>query len=102
VDLRWAIGKGRILPLTTLENVILLKRDPGQEETVQELDAAGALAILEKNGYYNPHLLVKSDLKMKLRSRFFRALLERARVVEVNTKGTPEESQREIGEILSG
>jgi hypothetical protein len=43
---------------------------------------------------------VKSDFKMKLRSRFFRALFERARVVEVNTKGTPEESQMAIGEIF--
>jgi hypothetical protein len=102
VDLRWVIGKGRILPLTTLENVILLKRDPGQEEIVRELEPATALAILEKNGYYNPHLLVKNDFKMGLRSRFFRALLERARVVEVNTRGTPEESQSAIGAILTG
>ncbi|MDD4651348.1 MAG: aldolase [Methanothrix sp.] len=102
VDLRWVIGKGRILPLTTLENVILLKRDSGQEEIVRELKAATALDILERNSYYNPHLLVKSDFKMKLRSRFFRALLEKARVVEVNTRGTPEESQSAIGTILSG
>jgi len=39
VDLRWVIGKGRILPLTTMENVILLTRDPDQEETVRELDS---------------------------------------------------------------
>ncbi|MDD4446882.1 MAG: aldolase [Methanothrix sp.] len=100
VDLRWVIGKGRILPLTTMENVILLKRDLDQEETVRELEAAEALAILEANGYYNPHLLVKSDFKRSLRSRFFQALLERTRVVEVNTKGTPEESQRAIRKIL--
>ncbi len=100
VDLRWVIGKGRILPLTTMENVILLKRDPGQEEMVRELDDKEALAILEKNGYYNPHLLVKSDFKRVLRSRFFEALFARAKVHEVNTRGTPEESQRAIREIL--
>jgi hypothetical protein len=102
VDLRWVIGKGRILPLTTMENVILLKRDPEQKESVRELEAAQALAILEANGYYNPHLLVKSDFKRKLRSRFFRALFLRAKVHEVNTRGTPEESQRVIGKILGG
>jgi hypothetical protein len=100
VDLRWVTGKGRILPLTTLENVILLKRDPAQELTVRELKAEEALAILEANDYYNPHLLVKNEFKSNLRSRFFRELFSRVRVHEVNTKGTPEESQRAIGEIL--
>jgi hypothetical protein len=69
---------------------------------VRELNGQEALAILEANGYYNPHLLVKSDFKRKLRSRFFRALFARARVHEVNTRGTPEESQRAIREILGG
>jgi hypothetical protein len=100
VDLRWVIGKGRILPLTTMENVILLRRDPGQQEVVRELDGKEALAILEANGYYNPHLLVKSDFKTALRSRFFQALFARTKVHEVNTRGTPEESQRAIREIL--
>ena len=102
VDLRWVIGKGRILPLTTMENVILLRRDPSQEETVRELNGREALAILEENGYFNPHLLVKSDFKSRLRSHFFQALFARAKVHEVNTRGTPEESQRAIREILGG
>ncbi|HNX40045.1 MAG TPA: aldolase [Methanothrix sp.] len=101
VDLRWVVGKGRILPLTTLQDVIILKRDPLQEETVRELEGSEALAILEENGYFNPHLLVRSEFKQRLRSRFFRELFSRTRVHEVNTKGTPEESQRAIGEILA-
>jgi hypothetical protein len=100
VDLRWVIGKGRILPLTTLQNVILLKRDPAQAKTVREMEAKEALALLEGNDYYNPHLLVKNDFKRHLRSRFFRVLLARTRVYEVNTRGTPEESQWEIGKLL--
>jgi len=100
VDLRWVVGKGRILPLTTLQDVIILKRDPMQEEIVRELDGSTALAILERSGYFNPHLLVDNGFKRHLRSRFFRELLSRAHVHEVNTRGTPEESQRAIGEIL--
>ena len=100
VDLRWVIGKGRILPLTTMENVILLKRDATQKETVRVLDGAQALQILEENGYYNPHLLVHSDFKRHIRSRFFAKLLGSASVFEVNTIGTPEESQREIRRIV--
>ena len=100
VDLRWVIGKGRILPLTTLENVIILKRDASEGETVRELGGVEALAIMEANDYFNPHLLVHSDFKRHLRSRFFRALFARAKVHEVNTRGTPEESQRAIRDIL--
>lgn len=100
VDLRWVIGKGRILPLTTLENVIILKRDASDGETVRELSGEEALAIMEGNDYFNPHLLVHSDFKRHLRSRFFRALFARAKVHEVNTRGTPEESQRAIREIV--
>ena len=55
---------------------------------------------MEANDYFNPHLLVKSDFKRRLRSRFFRALFARARVHEVNTRGTPEESQRVIRDIV--
>ncbi|VVB72699.1 Uncharacterised protein [uncultured archaeon] len=100
VDLRWVIGKGRILPLTTLENVIFLKRDPEERETLRALEPEEALAILEANGYFNPHFLVHSDYKRKLRSRFFRQLLGRANVHEINTSGTPEESQRVIRELV--
>jgi len=100
VDLRQVIGKGRIMPLTTVELVILLKRDPEQKEIVRQLDGAGALEILERNRYYNPHLLVYNDFKTNMRSRFFRTLLSQARVMEVNTIGTPELTQRRILEIV--
>jgi len=102
VDLRWVIGKGRILPLTTLQTVIILKRDPSQKKTVRQMEAGEALALLEENDYFNPHLLVKNDFKRRLRTQFFRQLLASTRVYEVNTKGTPEESQRAIAELLAG
>ncbi|MRR14381.1 aldolase [archaeon] len=100
VDLRWLVGKGRILPLTTLQTVIILKRDQSQSETVRQMEAGQALAVLEGNDYFNPHLLVKNEFKRRLRSRFFGKLLASTRVFEVNTKGTPEESQRAIGKLL--
>jgi serine kinase of HPr protein (carbohydrate metabolism regulator) len=100
VDLRWVIGKGRILPLTTLQTVIILKRDPSQSETVRQMEPSLALDVLKENDYFNPHLLVKNDFKRRLRTHFFRQLLASVRIFEVNTKGTPEESQRAIGELL--
>jgi hypothetical protein len=101
VDLRLAIGKGRILPLTTLGMVIILKRDPEDEVLGGRIEPAEALEILEENGYYNPHLLVRSEFKRSLRSGFFSALFSRVPVFMVNTVGTPEESQGTIGELIS-
>ncbi len=101
VDLRWVIGKGRILPMTTLENVIILKRDREDKSEMKRLDAAEALGILEENDYFNPHLLVKDDFKRKVRSKFFQSLLSRADIYEVNTIGTPEESQKIIRGIAN-
>ncbi len=100
VDLRWVIGKGRILPLTTLKAMIVLKRDREDKEMLRELEAAETLDILENNDYFNPHLLVKNEFKRKLRSGFFSALLARTKAYEVNTVGTPEESQKIIRKIV--
>jgi hypothetical protein len=101
VDLRWVVGKGRILPLTTLETMIILKRDPEDEVVLSELDGAEALKLLEDNGYFNPHLLVRNDFKRQLRSGFFQARLRRTRVFQVNTVNTPEESQEIIRKLAS-
>jgi hypothetical protein len=99
VDLRLVIGKGRILPLTTLRKVIILKRDPNDPEVMRELTAAEALAILERHDYFNPHLLVKTSFKRKLRKGFFASLLERVRAYEINTTEGPELSQMRIRRV---
>jgi hypothetical protein len=102
VDLRWVIGKGRILPLTTLENVILLTRNRQEREMKRELEPSEALRALEDNGYFNPHLLVRNDFKDNVRRRFFAALLSRTGIWQINTVGSPEDSQRLIRECLKG
>jgi adenylate kinase family enzyme len=100
VDLRLAIGKGRILPLTTLTKLIILKRDTSDQEFVRKLTAVQALAILERYDYFNPHLLVSTPFKRRLRKAFFKALLERVTAYEVNTTEEPEQSQRRIRNIV--
>lgn len=99
VDLRQVIGKGRILPLTTLDTLIILTRDKENKETVKKLETSDALKILEDNDYFNPHFLVKNEIKRNLRSGFFEALLSRTEVYQINTTGTPEESQGIIKKI---
>ena len=99
IDLRLAIGKGRILPLTTLRKVIILKRDPRDAEMTRELTASEALQILESHNYFNPHLLVSTPFKKKLREGFFESLLGRASAYQVNTTDEPELSQMRIRTI---
>lgn len=100
VDLRLAIGKGRILPLTTLTKLIILKRDTTDLEFVRDLTAAQALTMLERNNYFNPHFLVNTPFKRRLRKAFFRALLQRVSVYIVNTTDEPEQSQKRIRKII--
>lgn len=100
VDLRLAIGKGRILPLTTLTKLIILKRDTTDLEFVRGLTAAQALTMFERNNYFNPHFLVNTPFKRRLRKAFFRALLQRVSVYIVNTTDEPEQSQKRIRKII--
>jgi hypothetical protein len=100
VDLRLAIGKGRILPLTTLTKLIILKRDSSDPELVRELTAVQGLALLERSNYFNPHLLATTPFKRRLRKAFFRMLLQRVAVYLVNTTEEPEQSQKRIRTII--
>lgn len=98
IDLRWAVGKGRILPLTTAATAIILVRDGGR--LVRELSPDEAVSVVVENGYFNPHLLVKNDLKERLRSNFFASLFRSAKAYQVNTVGSPEETQRLIRGVV--
>ena len=102
VDLRLVTGKGRILPMTTLRQVFILYRDPDEPLIPRHPASAETLSLLERNGWFNPHLLVRSPFKEDLRRRFFSALCVAAEVVLVNTAGTPEETQRTLASLIRG
>ncbi|MGZ4909027.1 MAG: HPr kinase/phosphorylase, partial [Halobacteriota archaeon] len=99
VDIRLAIGKGRILPLTTLTAMIILKRERSDETIVRALTASEALDRLERNQFYNPHLLVRNQFKQHLRTAFFASLLQAVPAYEVNTTESPENTQAQIRTI---
>jgi hypothetical protein len=99
-DIRWIIGKGRILPLTTLKSIVVLKREMSDENTVQTLDPETGLKFFEDNHYFNPHLLVTNADKTRIRNRYVSELLNRTRVYLVNTRGTPAETQRWIRSLV--
>ena len=100
-DIRWIIGKGRILPLTTLRIIIVLKRDPDDRNTVQTLNPEIALRLFEENHYFNPHLLIQDNYKRAIRTRYLTDLLNRTTVYLVNTTGTPAETQHLIRSLAS-
>lgn len=95
-DVRWVIGKGRILPLTTLKTLIVLKRDPADPDKAQSLNPDTAMKLFIENNYFNPHLLVRNSDKTRLRTRYIGDLLERTQCYCVNTTGTPQETQKLI------
>jgi hypothetical protein len=95
-DIRWVVGKGRLLPLTTLRTVVILKRDAADPEKVRILSPAAALTLFGENNYFNPHLLVRNERKKGIRDGFFNDLLTRTRCYLVNTTGTPRETQNLI------
>jgi len=99
-DIRWVIGKGRILPMTTLKTIIVLKRDPKDPGVSRTLDPDTALKLFVANGYFNPHLLVHNPYKNRIRNRYVAELLERLTVYEVNTTGTPQETQKMIRSLV--
>lgn len=95
-DIRWVIGKGRILPMTTLKTLIVLKRDPTDLNVAQSLDPDTTMKLLNENNYFNPHLLVHSSFKTHMRNKYFGDLLARTQCYSVNTTGSPEETQKLI------
>jgi len=95
-NLRWVVGKGRQLPFTTLRTLVVLKRDPSDPHASRKLGTEEAFSLFTGNRYFNPHLLVNNPGKEQVRTKFIANLLERTVVYQVNTTGTPLETQNLI------
>ncbi len=85
VNVRWVVGKGKILPMTTLKKAILLKRDPEDKSVFNKLSAEEASRYIEAVDFCNPHMLVKDERKTSLRRKFFRELFNPLEIYVVNT-----------------
>ena len=102
VNVRWIAGQGSVIPLTTLYDVILLKRDPSDPNLVTELEPKVALEYLKANDFCNPHQLVRDRRKMAIRYDFFSKMLSNVRVHLVNTTSPAQETQDLIRKALFG
>ena len=96
VNVRWIVGKGKILPLTTLRTAILLRRSPEDETVVNKLTPNEAVQYMETMNFCNPHLLVKDARKTNLRGLFFREFFSRLETYLVNTTLPAIETHRVI------
>ena len=99
LNVRWIIGKGRVVPFATIRKMMLLKRDAQDTRRVIEVDPAEALDFLEKQDFCNPHLLVRDDRKTSIRKSFFKELLDRVEVYMVNTISPPRETNETIKDL---
>jgi hypothetical protein len=101
VNVRWIVGSGGVIPMTTLKKIILLKRDPQDASIVHSLEVDDALRYIIEHDFCNPHQLVCDERKLALRTDFFQRLFEKTEVYLVNTTGTPQNTQGAIRRLLS-
>jgi len=101
VNIRWIVGKGRVLPMTTLKKAILLKRDPEDKSIISNISPDEALRYVESADFCNPHLLVKDRRKTDIRRKFFGELFRSVEEIYiVNTVAPIMESHRAIREAI--
>jgi hypothetical protein len=100
VNVRWIVGNDGVIPMTTMQEIILLKRDPEDRNIVTRLTEKQALQYLLANNFCNPHQLVTDQRKLNLRKDFFHQYLKQTSIHMVNTINPPQETQRRIREII--
>lgn len=100
VNVRWAVGGGGVIAMTTLKKIIMLKRDSGDPTVSRRLSVDEAMDYLIGNDFCNPHQLVKDERKFSLRKRFFEKLFSATDVFLVNTVKPPLETHAEIVKLV--
>jgi len=98
-DLRKVIGSNNVAKMTTIDTVILLKRDP-REPVIEEASTAEALEYLESIDYGNPHTLQNNHWKKKVRRNAFSRLFDKADTYLLNTVETPQQSLSRICKLF--
>jgi hypothetical protein len=101
VNVRWITGAGGVIPMTTMQEIILMERDPNDKNIARAMSKKEALEYLVTNNFCNPHQLVIDKRKFELRKMFFLQYLKQTSVHLVNTTLPPQETQRRIREIIA-
>jgi hypothetical protein len=101
VNARWIVGSGGVIPMTTMQEIILLKRDSKDKRIARELPKKEAMEYMVANNFCNPHQLVTDKRKLELRKSFFQQYLKQTSVHMVNTVPPPHVTQQRIREIMT-
>ncbi|MBN2477822.1 hypothetical protein JXB01_00855 [Candidatus Micrarchaeota archaeon] len=99
-DLKWIFGSDRIVHKSNLSAVVLLARDKKLGFPIKKLNEKDAVKFLEKNNFCNPHQLIRSKEKKKMRKEFFEEIVSKVPVYLLNTVETPEQSLARIKELV--
>lgn len=100
VNVRWAVGAGGVIPMTTIRKIIMLKRDAADPRVIRKLTTEEALDYLITHDFCNPHQLVRDERKLRLRKDFFKRLFDVTDVYLVNTVEPPHETHRQIVNVI--
>ena len=99
-NIRWIQGESVVIPSTTVRTIILLKRDHSDPQLHKELTTEEAVDYMLENDFCNPHQLIRTEDKMKLRTEFLRKYFGSCRIYLVNTTTTAEVTQERIRELI--
>jgi hypothetical protein len=100
VNVRWVTGRESVIPMATMHEIILLKRDYEDPRLEYEMTPEDALEYLIQNDLCNPHQMVRDERKLRIRHDFFRRFLSSGSVHMVNTISSPQETQEIIIGLL--
>jgi hypothetical protein len=98
-DIKRVVGR-RTRERTVLKTVILLKREESDMEIVRRLSAKEAAEYLAVNDFCNPHQLLRTRQKEKLRRDFFEKFFKRLDAYLVNSVLEPLRTQNEIRKLI--
>ena len=99
-NVRWVMGPDSVVTQASLNDIILLKRDPEDDRITRRLRPEEALQYLEEHDFCNPHQMIRDERKLELRRRFFFSFLSACNVYMVNTVCPAEETQEHIRRVL--
>jgi hypothetical protein len=100
VSIRRVLGGERTRSSTCVTNVFLLKRDKKDKNILKKLTPKEAVSFLIENDFCNPHQLVRTKRKLRLRKEFFLDFFSRTGVYLLNTTETPVQSKNRIYSLI--
>jgi hypothetical protein len=98
VDVSRFFGEDRVRTESTLRLIVLLTREKGRPP-LRKLSPQEAVRFMARHDFCNPHQLVRTKAKLRLRKKFFSELFARSPVYLLNTVETPRGSLERLKKL---